>query len=98
MFNLAKVPVPSSSDLSNDEVSNDAVQLIMVSVFNGLVRLTSALAENGLLTGDQVIGMHDAMTTPLDDPKLVDDDFVTFTRQTLENALAKALLEIRNDD
>ena len=98
MYSLGKIPVPSSSHLPNDEVSNDAVQLIMVSVFNGLCRLIGALAENGLLSDDQVRTINDAMTSPLDDPDHRDDDFITFTRQTLEEALAKALLEIRNGD
>ncbi|MCL6684097.1 hypothetical protein [Sphingomonas alba] len=86
-----------STDLPDDEVSNDAVQLIMVSLFNGLCRLTAALAENGLLTDDQVLGLHDAMTTPLDDPDLRDDDLISFTRSTLEKVLARALVDTREE-
>lgn len=98
MFKSAKIPISLSTDLADAEVSNDAIQLITVSLFNGLCRLTSALAENGLLTDDQVLGMHDAMTTPLDDPDLRDDDFITFARQTLEKVLAQALLDARDGD
>lgn len=95
MFESAKNPAPLSTHLAEEEVSNDAVQLIMVSMFNGLCRLTSALAENGMLTDDQVLKMHDAMTTPLDDPDFRDDDFITFARQTLENVLSRALRDTR---
>lgn len=95
MFESAKIPVPLPTDLPDDEVSNDAVQLITVSLVNGLCRLTSALAENGLLSDDQVLDMHDAMTTPLDDPDLRDDDFITFARRTLENVLAQAPRDTR---
>lgn len=98
MFKSAKIPVPLSTGLPDDEVSNDAVQLITVSLFNGLCRLTSALAENGMLTDDQVIGMHDAMTTPLDDPDLRDDYFITFARQTLEHVLSRALRDTREGE
>lgn len=95
MFETAKFPSSSSTQLPDDEVSNDAIQLITVSLFNGLCRLTSALAENGMLTDDQILGMHDAMTTPLDDPDLRDDDFITFARQALEKLLAQALRDVR---
>ena len=83
--------------LPDEEVSNDAVQLVTISLFNGLCRLTGALAENGLLTDDQVLGMHDAMTTPLDDPDFRDDDFITFSRDTLEKVLSRALVDTRED-
>ena len=95
MFKFATNPLPHSTELPDDEVSNDAIQLITVSLFNGLCRLTSALAENGLLSDDQLLGLHDAMTTPLDDPDHRDDDFIAFTRQTLEDVLAQALLDLR---
>jgi hypothetical protein len=49
-------------------------------MFNGLCRLTSALAENDVLADDQILEMHDAMTTPLDDPDHSDDHFITFAR------------------
>lgn len=98
MFKSAKIPISLSTNLPDDEVSNDAVQLITVSLFNGLCRLTSALAENGMLTDDQVLDMHDAMTTPLDDPDLRDDDFITFARQTVERVLSRALRDTREGD
>lgn len=81
-------PSSKTTGLSDDEVSNDAIQLVTVSVFNGLCRTISALAANGLFTAEQLDGIHDAMTTPLDDPDLRDDDFITFARETVEKALA----------
>ena len=98
MFESATNLVPLSIELPDDEVSNDAVQLITVSLFNGLCRLTSALAENGMLSDDQVLGMNDAMTTPLDDLDLRDDDFITFARHNLEGVLAQALRDTRVGD
>lgn len=83
-------------DLPDEEVSNDAVQLVTVSLFNGLCRLTTALAENGLLSDEQVLGMHDAMTYPLDDPDFRDDHFITFSRITLEKVLSRALRNTRD--
>lgn len=68
---MAEEPKLSASPiLSGDEVSNDAMQLILVSVFNGLCRVTRSLAQNGLLDAEQIENIHDAMTTPLDDPDL----------------------------
>ena len=82
--------------LSGNEVSQDAMQLITVSVFNGLCRVTRALAQNGLLDADQIENIHDAMTTPLDDPDLADDEMVTFARSQLESVLSKALRDARD--
>ena len=79
----------------DDEASNDEIQLITVSLFNGLCRLISAVAKNGMLTDDQVIDIHDAMTTPLDDPDLRDEALVTFARETLEEVLSDALVDTR---
>ena len=90
-----KLPSDTTPGLSDDEVSNDAIQLVTVSIFNGLCRVIRALAANGLLSAEQLDGIHDAMTTPLDDPGLRDDDFITFTRETIEKALAAAVRDAR---
>jgi hypothetical protein len=85
-------PLPA---LSGEEVSADAMQLITVSVFNGVCRIARALAQNGLLDADQIGNIHDAMTTPLDDPDLADDEMVSFARTTLESVLSEALRDAR---
>jgi hypothetical protein len=85
----------ASDGQADDEVSNDAIQLVVISLFNGFCRLMRALAQNGLLTDDQVLDVHDAMTTPLDDPDFRDDDCVTCVRATLEKVLSKALVDAR---
>lgn len=85
-----------SDDPPDDEVSNDAIQLVVVSTFNGLCRTIAALAANGLLTAEQVDNIHDAMTTPLDDPDWRDDEFFTNTRDVLENVLATAMKQVRD--
>lgn len=80
-----------ASPLSDDEVSNDAVQLLVVATFNGLCRVLTALADNDLIVLDQLAGVHDAMTTPLDDPIWRDDGFIASTRNTLEDVLSNAV-------
>lgn len=80
-----------------DEVSNDAIQLVVVATFNGLSRTMAALAENGLLTPEQIDDIHDAMTTPLDDPDWRDDEFISNTRSVLENVLANAMKQAREN-
>ena len=93
---MAEKPKLSASPiLSGDEVSNDAMQLILVSVFNGLCRVTRALAHNGLLDADQIENIHDAMTTPLDDLDLRDDEMVTFARGQLEKVLSASMRDAR---
>jgi len=87
-----------SPGLTDEEVSNDAIQLVTVSVFNGLCRMITALAANGVLSAEQLDGIHDAMTTPLDDPDLRDDDFITLTRDTIETVLAAAVRDVRAPD
>ena len=77
------------------EVANDAMQLFTVATFNGLCRVVAALAENGLLTPDQLDNIHDAMTTPLDDPDWRDDQFVADSRETIEKVLAQAMTRSR---
>lgn len=95
---MAEEPqIPSSppSNLPDEQVDQDTIELVTISTFNGLCRMITALAENGLLTAEQLAGIHDAMTTPLDDPDLRDDDFITFTRDTIETVLAAALRDAR---
>lgn len=95
---MAEEPqIPSSPPpkLPDEQVDQDTIELVTISTFNGLCRTITALAENGLLTAEQLAGIHDAMTTPLDDPDLRDDDFITFTRETIETVLAAALRDAR---
>lgn len=89
------VPSSASSNLSDEQVDQDTMELVTISTFNGLCRVITALAENGFLTAEQLAGMHEGMTTPLDDPDLRDDDFITLTRDTIETVLAAALRDAR---
>lgn len=86
----------NTADPADEEVANDAIQLVVVATFNGLCRSIAALAENGLLTPEQVDNIHDAMTTPLDDPDWRDDEFITNTRDVLEAVLASAMKRARD--
>lgn len=91
-----QVPSSSSPKLPDEQVDQDTIELVTISTFNGLCRMIIALAENGFLTAEQLAGIHDAMTTPLDDPDLRDDDFITFTRDTIETVLAAAVRDARD--
>ncbi len=78
-------------DEDAEQVANDAMQLLNIATFNGLCRVIAALGENGLLDPSQLENIHDAVTTPLDDPDWRDDTFITDTRQAVERVLAKAM-------
>lgn len=80
---------------AGDEVANDAIQLLTVANFNGTCRLITALAANGFLEPEQLDGIHDAMTLPLDDPDWRDDSFVTGARDMLERVLAGAMKAVK---
>lgn len=83
--------VDSEPSDSTDEVAADAMQLLNVAVFNGLCRLVTALARDGLLQVEQLRDIHEAMTCPLDDEDWRDDDFITNARSTLERVLSSAM-------
>lgn len=89
-MSIAGEPQQPSVDAS-DEVSADAMQLVNVAVFNGLCRLISALARNGLIDVEQLRDIHDAMTCPLDDEEWRDDEFITMARTTAEKVLSAAV-------
>lgn len=76
---------------ADDQVENDAIQLLTIANFNGICRLISALSQNGFLEPEQLHGIHGAMTNPLDDPDWRDYPFIAETRETLERVLAKAM-------
>jgi hypothetical protein len=72
------------------------MQLFTVATFNGLCRVIAALAENGLLTPDQLSNIEDAMTAPLDDPDWRDDSFIADARETIAKVLSKAVKHSRD--
>lgn len=84
------IPIEPEND-GSEEVPSDAMQLLNVATFNGLCRVISALAANGMLDPSQLESIHDAVTAPLDDPDWRDDSFIAHTRRTLENVLAEAM-------
>jgi hypothetical protein len=79
----------------SEEVAADAIQLLTVANFNGLCRVIAALSDNGSLSPAQLDNIHDAMTTPLDDPDWRDDKFIADIRDTLESVLARASAQAR---
>jgi hypothetical protein len=79
----------------SEEVANDAMQLFTIATFNGLCRVIAALAQNGLLTPEQLDNIEDAMTAPLDDPDWRDDSFIADARDTIAQVLSTALKRSR---
>lgn len=71
--------------------SDDTSRLIGVSVFNGLCRLLAALADRNMLAAEELKGIEDAMTTPLDDAEWRDDEVISSFRGTATEVLAAAL-------
>lgn len=72
------------------------MQLFTIATFNGLCRVVAALADNGLLTPDQLDNIEDAMTTPLDDPNWRDDSFISDARDTIASVLSAAVKRSRD--
>lgn len=88
-----------TAELNSDdgeEVETDAIQLLVISNFNGICRIVAALAANGLLSPNQLENIHDCMTAPLDDQNWRDYSFIVDTRDILETVLARAAAEARD--
>lgn len=73
------------------EITNDEVHLTMVSIFNGLCHLVTAMSAQGLLSEERLLLLHGAMTTPLDDVDHRDQIGIFDTRTILEEVLSEAL-------
>lgn len=82
MFPVVIEPSPPGTD--------DRATLLAISAFNGLCRALSALADRGLLCYDELVGIEEAMTTPLDDPEWREDDVITSFRNTATDAIGRA--------
>lgn len=94
---MTEIPIPEPQpDDRSEEVANDAMQLLAIGVFNGVCRLIAALAENGLLTPEQLDGMENAMTAPLDDPDWRDDSFIVDARETIAKVLSTSVKRSRD--
>jgi hypothetical protein len=78
------------------EVTDDSVQLGLVAVFNGLCHVVRSLAARGLLTSDELEALHDAMSTPLDDPDHRDDPTVAGFREITDDVLARSQMMVRS--
>ena len=72
------------------------MQLLAISIFNGLCRVIAALGEKGILTPDQLDNIEDAMTAPLDDPNWRDDSFIADSRDTIAKVLSIAVKHSRD--
>jgi hypothetical protein len=78
--------------------SDDVARIIAVVAFNGVCRLITALASSGNLSRVELEGLHDAMTDPLDNPEVRDDEVIACARDTLETILSNALVELDDHD
>lgn len=83
----------SHDDIPPKEAAEIAL-LTAIATYNGLCRLITILGEAGILTQGDVDGLHDAMTTPLDDPDMRDHEVITTARETLERVLANTVANI----
>lgn len=93
---MSKISIPDPQPIDGSaEVANDAMQLFTIATFNGLCRVIAALAQNGLLTPEQLDNIEDAMTAPLDDPDWRDDSFIADTRDTIAQVLSTAVKRSR---
>jgi len=86
------LPVRPGDD---DDVSPDAVHLMLAATLNGLCRIIAALGRRHLLRADEITGIHEAMTWPLDDPDNRDDPVIVAAREAIEGVLAEALASDR---
>jgi hypothetical protein len=85
--NLLKL---TPSDLS-EEVSSDAVQLMLISTFNGVCALYPRLAAQGVLSEQDIRSVFEAMTPPLDHDGMIDDPTLAMARGRVDDAFAEAL-------
>jgi hypothetical protein len=74
--------------------SDATASLIGIAVFNGLCRLLTALADRKMLVADELQGIEDAMTTPLDDAEWRDNEVISSFRGTATEVLAAALARV----
>jgi hypothetical protein len=72
------------------EGADDTARLLGVAIFNGLCRVITALADRALLSRDELLGIEDAMTTPLDDPEWRDDEVIQSFRDIATEVIARA--------
>lgn len=95
----AKVPTRHSiDDGPSPEGSDDIARILAVVAFNGVCRLITSAARSGILSRCDVEGLHDAMTDPLDNPEVRDDEVIACARDTLETVLSNALVEVGGHD
>lgn len=80
------------------EGSDDVAQLLGVATFNGLCRVIAALADRKLLCIDELRGIEDAMTTPLDDAEWRGDRVISAFRDTATEVAARAVARINDRD
>lgn len=72
------------------EGADDTARLLAIATFNGLCRVIIAAARQGLLAREELVVLHDAMTAPLDDLEMRDDEVIACCRSTLEEVLSNA--------
>lgn len=71
--------------------ADDTARLLGIATFNGLCRLLTALAARGLLCREELRGIEDVVTTPLDDPEWRDDGFIAALRDAATSVAAQAM-------
>jgi hypothetical protein len=74
--------------------SDDVARILSIVAFNGVCRLVTALARDSALTAEEIHGLHDAMTEPLDNPETQDDEVICCARDTIERVLTNAVASL----
>ncbi|MGN6849014.1 MAG: hypothetical protein ACTHJK_06015 [Sphingomicrobium sp.] len=90
MDKVAELLKVGPADLTQ-EVNSDAVQLMLISTFNGLCQLYPRLAAKGLLSEGDIRLIHELMARPLDHKEMIDDPTLVMARESVDDALSEAL-------
>lgn len=80
------------------EGSDDVARILSVVCFKGVCRLITALSRRSLLTAEEIQGMNEVMTNPLDDPDVRDDEVIACALNTLARVLANAVVMLEESD
>lgn len=91
-----RLPPAMTSDPMNGgshddrQVSQEVMDLLLLSCSNGLGALINALARNGLLLPLQIDAIHRVTSPPLDHAELWADEDLAFIRQAWDDELSRA--------
>lgn len=77
-------------EAADDQVSRDVMDLLLLSYSNGLDAVIRTLAVNGLVSPEQIEGIHAVMAPPLDHEELSGDETIAFLREKFDEEFARS--------